>query len=64
MPNSGGAKKMCEEFNVDLITKIPLDPKLLDSCDKGKCYLKEYPESKTSEAFLKIAETVINKCKK
>lgn len=52
---------MCEEFKVDLITKIPLDPKLLESCDTGKCYVKEFPENKTSQAFLKIAQCVIDK---
>jgi len=64
IPSTGGAKGMCEEFKVDFITKIPLDPKLLQSCDTGKCYLKEYPDTQTSKAFLKIAETVVDKCKK
>jgi len=52
---------MCEEFKVDLITKIPLDPKLLETCDSGKCYIKEFPENKTSQAFFKIAEKVIQR---
>ncbi len=55
---------MCEEFNVDLITKIPLDPKLLESCDSGKCYMKEFPDNKTANAFLKIASTIIEKSRK
>lgn len=55
---------MCEEFKVELITKIPLDPKLLESCDSGKCYVKEFPQNKTACAFLDIARHVIEKSKK
>ena len=55
---------MCEEFKVDLLTKIPLDPKLLESCDGGKCYVKEFPENKTALAFMDIAKCVVEKSNK
>jgi len=42
--STGGAAQMCEEFKVDLMTKIPIDPQLLQACDTGKCYVKEFPE--------------------
>lgn len=36
---SGGAKKMCEDFNCKLLAKIPLDPKLQALLDKGQSIL-------------------------
>lgn len=62
-PNTGGATKMCEEFNVELLTKIPIDPELLSVSDSGKCYLEQYPDKTTSKCFLKIAQSIINKSK-
>lgn len=32
---SGGASKMCEDFNCKLLAKIPLDPKIQALIDKG-----------------------------
>ena len=57
--NSGGAKQMCEEFKLNLIGKIPLEPKILQSCEKGICFVKEFPESETSKQINEI----INKIK-
>jgi Mrp family chromosome partitioning ATPase len=63
-PNTGGASKMCQEFKVDLITKIPIDPELLQATDKGVCYVKDFPTKQTSECFMKIAEHVTDKSNK
>jgi MinD superfamily P-loop ATPase len=49
---------MCEEFNVKLLTKIPIEPELMKSCDQGKCYVKECPKSITANSFLSIYEEV------
>ena len=50
---------MCEEFGVKLLTHIPIDVELLNSCDKGKCYIKEYPDKQTSKCFLDIINNII-----
>ena len=47
---------MCEEFKVKLLTKIPIEPELMKSCDQGKCYVTNCPESVTSKAFMNIYE--------
>jgi Mrp family chromosome partitioning ATPase len=57
-PNSGGAKKMCEEFKLNLIAKIPLEPIILNTSEKGKCFIKEYPESETSKQFNEIISVI------
>jgi Mrp family chromosome partitioning ATPase len=62
-PSTGGAAKMCEEFKVDLMANVPIDPELLQASDTGKCYVKEFPEKITSKCFMKIANDVIAKTK-
>ena len=57
-PVSGGAAKMCEDFNVQLLSQVPLEPKLLMSCEQGKCYMKEFPDSVTAAKFKEIVEKV------
>lgn len=47
-PVTGGATKMCEDMQVPLMTKMPLEPQLLISTEKGKCYISEAPESVTA----------------
>lgn len=39
-PVSGGAEKMCKDMNVPLLGRVPLEPNLLLSCEKGACYMK------------------------
>jgi Mrp family chromosome partitioning ATPase len=38
-PITGGATKMCNDMQVPLLTQIPLEPKLLLSCESGKCFM-------------------------
>uniref|UniRef100_A0A7S2TUE2 Cytosolic Fe-S cluster assembly factor NUBP1 homolog n=1 Tax=Lotharella oceanica TaxID=641309 RepID=A0A7S2TUE2_9EUKA len=38
-PVSGGAQGMCKQMNVPYLGHIPLDSKLLESCEKGESFL-------------------------
>lgn len=62
-PSTGGASKMCEEFKIKLLTKVPIDPELLQACDKGICFVKEFPDKQTSKCFINIAQDIIDKSK-
>lgn len=57
-PNTGGAQKMCEEFKLKLIGKVPLEPSILTATEKGMCIVKEHPESMTSQELKKIVEEI------
>ena len=48
-PVTGGAQKMCEEMNVPLLGKLPLEPKLLLSTEKGACFIKDHPDTVTAK---------------
>lgn len=55
---SGGADLMCEEMDTPLLGKIPMDPRLLESCESGKCYVAEYPDTRTAEAINNIVKKI------
>jgi len=57
-PITGGAQKMCLEMGVPLLTQIPLEPKLLLACERGKSFVKEFPESVTALKFNEIVTKV------
>lgn len=62
-PSTGGAKNMCEEFKIELLSKIPIDPELLQACDKGECYLKKFPDKVVSKCFESVANFLIKSIK-
>lgn len=56
-PTSGGAKALADELNIELLGKIPLDPRVAKSCDMGVSFLDEYPESPACAAFESIIDS-------
>jgi len=48
---TGGGEKMAEEMKVPFLGKIPIDPAIVEACDSGKPYIKEYEESQAALAF-------------
>jgi ATP-binding protein involved in chromosome partitioning len=55
---AGGGKKMAEEAAISFLGKIPIDPKISASSDKGIPFVTEQPDSPASKAFLEIVEEV------
>jgi ATP-binding protein involved in chromosome partitioning len=55
---SGGGKTMAEEMDIPFLEKIPIDPDVVDACDKGEPYLSKYAKSPAAEAFGKIVQTL------
>ena len=61
--NTGGAVKMCEDFKLNLIGQVPLEPQILQATEKGVCIVKENPDSVTAKELKKITDAIENKCK-
>jgi hypothetical protein len=57
-PVTGGAAKMCEDMGVQMLGRLPLEPKILLSCEKGKCFVAEHPETVSAKAFSEIVSKV------
>jgi len=57
---SGGGEKIAKELSVPFLGKIPLDPKICESGDKGVPFIVKHPESKPAKIF----EEIVNKIEK
>ncbi|KAJ7411076.1 Cytosolic Fe-S cluster assembly factor nubp1 [Willisornis vidua] len=57
-PTTGGAEKMCQNLNVSLLGKVPLDPQIGKSCDSGQSFLSEAPESPAALSYRSIIQSV------
>ncbi|RLE67120.1 MAG: ATP-binding protein [Thermoprotei archaeon] len=55
----GGGRRIAEEMKVPFLGEIPLDPRISDSCDKGRIFVSEHPETPAARTLIKIAETII-----
>lgn len=53
-PATGGARKLAEEMDVELLGSIPLDPRIGKSSDYGVSFLDEYPDSPATTVYMDI----------
>ena len=60
-PTTGGAEGMVKEMGLELLGKVPLDPRIGASCDEGKSFLDEYPDSPATAAYLDIVQRESNR---
>lgn len=52
---------MCSNMNVELLGRVPLEPKLLLSCEAGKCFIAQHPDTQTAKAFSEIVNKIKTK---
>ncbi|KAJ1306598.1 hypothetical protein OPQ81_007597 [Rhizoctonia solani] len=55
-PTTGGAAKLAEEEDIELLGRVPLDPRIGKSADYGVSFLDEYPDSPATQAYLDIID--------
>jgi ATP-binding protein involved in chromosome partitioning len=55
---SGGGERLAEEVGVPLLGRVPLDPVLRESADRGIPVLETAPESEAALAIAGIADAV------
>ncbi|XP_050301753.1 cytosolic Fe-S cluster assembly factor NUBP1 homolog isoform X2 [Anthonomus grandis grandis] len=58
---TGGVKKMCEELDVPFLGSLPLDPKVTRSCDEGKNFFEEVPDSPVISVLQTIVKNITAK---
>ena len=57
--NTGGGEGLCKEFNLKLIGRLPLEPKILQSTEKGNYFPESFPGTSTANEIKKIVEYVL-----
>lgn len=48
---------MCSDLNLPLLGKVPLDPRIARSCDEGKSFLREVPDSPAAKVYQSIVQS-------
>lgn len=61
-PTTGGAEAMCRALDVPLLGRVPLDPLIGRSCDRGQSILTEAPDSPATAAYRAIVQRVRESC--
>jgi len=62
--DQGGADKLAELHNVDVLAKLPLDMAIREMSDAGTPITAARPDSEQAKAYLDLANMVISKVKK
>ena len=55
----GGASRLAEKYQVNLLGELPLDVSIREQCDEGKPAVVADPDGKIAELYLQIASRVV-----
>jgi len=55
----GGASRLAEKYQVDLLGELPLDVSIREQCDEGRPAVVADPDGKITENYLQIASRVV-----
>ncbi|XP_040829279.1 cytosolic Fe-S cluster assembly factor NUBP1 isoform X2 [Ochotona curzoniae] len=61
-PTTGGAEVMCRDLAVPLLGRVPLDPHIGKSCDKGQSFFTDAPDSPATLAYRSIIHRIQEFC--
>ena len=56
---TGGGERAALELGVPFLGRVPFDPRIVESADRGASFLSESPESTATEAFIQIVAEII-----
>jgi Mrp family chromosome partitioning ATPase len=52
----GGGEKAAHDMRVPFLGRIPIDPEMVNDCDRGMPFVMAHPESEVTKAFREIAQ--------
>uniref|UniRef100_A0A2K5ZZI3 Cytosolic Fe-S cluster assembly factor NUBP1 n=1 Tax=Mandrillus leucophaeus TaxID=9568 RepID=A0A2K5ZZI3_MANLE len=61
-PTTGGAELMCQNLEVPLLGRVPLDPLIGKNCDKGQSFFIDAPDSPATLAYRSIIQRIQEFC--
>ncbi|XP_025227075.1 cytosolic Fe-S cluster assembly factor NUBP1 isoform X2 [Macaca mulatta] len=61
-PTTGGAELMCQDLEVPLLGRVPLDPLIGKNCDKGQSFFIDAPDSPATLAYRSIIQRIQEFC--
>ena len=57
----GGGEKAAKELNVEFLGAIPIDEKIVTSCDDGESYVFKYGKTEIGKQFMDIITKIAEK---
>ena len=57
--NSGGGERMSREMDVPFLGRLPIDRRIVESCDQGKPYVYHFGRSQTAQAFAEVMRPIL-----
>jgi ATP-binding protein involved in chromosome partitioning len=57
---SGGGTKLATEIGVPFLGELPIDPEVARCGDTGEPIVRKHPEHPVSQAYLELAQRVLN----
>ncbi|MFX1560932.1 MAG: P-loop NTPase, partial [Promethearchaeota archaeon] len=60
---AGAAKKASEEYKIDHLGTLPLDPRVITLSDEGTPFVIKEPESRAAQAFSALVDKLAQKTK-
>jgi Mrp family chromosome partitioning ATPase len=54
----GGGEKAARDMKVPFLGRIPIDPEMVNDCDRGMPFVMSYPDSQAAKAFQEINSRV------
>jgi Mrp family chromosome partitioning ATPase len=57
----GGAEKLAEKYNLDILGKIPIDKRIMEHSDSGNPIVISEKDSESSKEYMKISEEIIKR---
>ena len=60
--SSGGTDRMAEAMGLEVLSHVPLDIEIQRGSDSGRPVVDAAPDSPQTQAFMDLADAVINKC--
>ncbi|GAA6023586.1 hypothetical protein JCM10207_005724 [Rhodosporidiobolus poonsookiae] len=61
VPSTGGADDLAKEWGIEVLGKVPLDPRIGRAGDFGQSFLEEWPESPASVAYREVVKRIKSK---
>jgi len=59
----GGGEKAAKELGVPFLGRIPIDPRVVLSCDSGEPFVAEPDESLAKTAFTQVIQNLLEQLK-
>jgi ATP-binding protein involved in chromosome partitioning len=57
--SQGGGERMAKDMNVPFFGRIPIDPEIVNACDKGTPFVSVHKDSETALVFERIVEQLL-----